>query len=324
MSTPPLLSICIPTFNRSTFLQLCLTQFCKQIEAGDSTMEIIVGDNDSTDETAEIVAKFIQNGYPINYFKNDNNIGADGNVAACITKSCGEYFWVFGDDDLLLDDQLGKITKLLSTKQFGHIYLGNYWFVDDWKKEMPTNSKFEQSIYTDKEKYLRQINIWTTFISAHIMHRSVLKDITIQTFIGSNLNQLQWILPAMFQTKPSINLKGNIIACKGNNTGGYSLFQTFGSNLNKVVDYLTEKKLIPFSSKKILNYYFIKDFMPIYCIRYKQKQLVGFEKEQSPFVLLEPFYKNQLIYWLVMKPIDWLPVFFGKKYYFGLKKIKLI
>jgi abequosyltransferase len=320
-----ILSICIPTFNREEYLKLCLTQFCKQADALGCQFEIIIGDNASFDHTSSVVYDFIHAGFPIKYYKHDENIGADANVLFCIKQAKGDYIWIIGDDDFVIDEMLLPVFNLLQAQSFRHLYLGNFWYDSDYRKEKPNgDDHFIPVAFSDKKAYLRKINIWTTFLSAHIFKRDVLAILDLSQFVGSNLNQLQWVLTSIFKEGVCVYVKGNILACKGNNTGGYSLFQTFGPNLNNILNELIRKRLVPAYTPDILNYYIIKDFMPIYCIRYKQKKLKGFESEKSPFHILHGIYKKYLIYWFVLKPIDWLPVFIGKKYYFGLKMLKII
>lgn len=320
-----LVSICIPTYNRASYLELCLRQFCKQLDVYQNRIEIIVGDNASTDDTGSVVNKFIQSGFPVQYYRHFVNMGADANVLFCINRAKGNYVWIMGDDDLLLNNCFKPVAELLLKDNYQHVYLGNYWFGDDYEKEMSAGKNyFRPQIFPDKKSYLKAINIWVTFLSAHIFKREVFQKLNLQEFTGTNLNQLQWVLTSMFSEGDCVYVYGNLLACKGNNTGGYSLFQSFGPNLNRIILELSKRGLVPAYAADVLNYYFIKDFMPLYCIRYKQKKLPGFETETSPFQLLHPLYKKYISYWLILKPIDWLPVFIGKKYYFGLKLLKLI
>lgn len=319
------LSICIPTFNRAAYLDICLRSFCLELKHTVAVVEIIVSDNCSDDNTQEIAVYYISQGYPVRYIKNDKNIGADANMVKCLEICCGEYFWIFGDDDLLLPGKLAIILNTLQRHRPSATYLGNYWFENDYEKERPVNAKPEKAIeYYNKKAFLKKVNMWTTFISAGIFKREVLAQIDISAFIGSNLNQLQWVLPSIFTNQTCLYMQGYYLACKGGNTGGYSLFQTFGKNLNDIITALKEKKLVPGYTADVINYYIIKDFMPIYCIRYKQGKLTGFTNEESPFIQLKKLYRKYFIYWLILFPLDILPVFLGKKYYFGLKKLKII
>ena len=57
----PVLSICIPTRNRCHLLRLSLESLTRQpIFSNTDAVEIVVSDNASDDETAEVVDKFIK------------------------------------------------------------------------------------------------------------------------------------------------------------------------------------------------------------------------------------------------------------------------
>lgn len=320
-----LLSICIPTYNRAGYLEPCMRQFLQQMQPYGDRIELIVSDNCSNDHSAELVNGFITKGYPVKYIRNEKNIGVDANLLQCFEQSRGRYCWIFGDDDLLLDGKLAQVIPQLESDRFAMLYLGNYWYGEDIEKERPAGAKKEQLlVFEDNMAFLKKINIWVTFISAAIFKKELVSTNEAKDFLGTNLCQLLWILPAIFSSKAALYMDGYYLACKGNNTGGYGLFNTFGNNLNQIVSHLAAKKIIPGKAGHVLNHYFIKDFMPLYCIRYKQAKLNTFSDNQSPFPLMRKLYSRYFIYWLILYPIDVLPVYLSKKYYFGLKTLKLI
>jgi len=66
------LSICIPVFNKSNFTKSCLQDLC-QLDKDKN--EIIIIDNDSKDNTEEVVRSFMKDHYNIIYIRNDKNYG---------------------------------------------------------------------------------------------------------------------------------------------------------------------------------------------------------------------------------------------------------
>lgn len=105
----PVLSICIPTFNRADLLGALLDNL--QIECAPviDLVEIVVSDNASTDHTQEVIGGC---GLPIVYGKNSENIGFSGNLlnVTCHLAS-GEYVWVLGDDDVVLPGGVLRIIE---------------------------------------------------------------------------------------------------------------------------------------------------------------------------------------------------------------------
>ena len=79
MIDKPLLSICIPTYNRAEFLKDALDSILRQInENNKDKVEICISDNASEDNTEELVEEYQKKSpIPIIYHKNEKNMGAD-------------------------------------------------------------------------------------------------------------------------------------------------------------------------------------------------------------------------------------------------------
>lgn len=102
----PLISIIIPTYNRAHLLPLTLDSFLAQDYPQD-LCEIIVVDNNSKDNTSEVVAGYVgKAGIPIKYiFEKRQGVHYARNSAAKVTK--GEILF-FTDDDMIADPSLLK------------------------------------------------------------------------------------------------------------------------------------------------------------------------------------------------------------------------
>lgn len=98
----PLLSICIPTFNRSRFLEGCLFAITSQFRNKKiyQKVEIVISDNNSKDNTRVVVKKFQERYKNIQYFKRKRNVRGDKNIIESALFSKGMYIWFFSDDDI--------------------------------------------------------------------------------------------------------------------------------------------------------------------------------------------------------------------------------
>lgn len=105
------LSICIPTYNRAPYLRTALE--CLAEARFDFTHEIVISDNASSDDTAEVVQSFIDLGLPINFLRCPVNAGGGPNLTNAIHHARGEYMVYQGDDDLLILDQLAVVVGYL-------------------------------------------------------------------------------------------------------------------------------------------------------------------------------------------------------------------
>ena len=100
MSTSPLVTIAIPTYNRAesyfpSALQSALSQTY-------SNIEIVVSDNCSNDHTQAMVRAIKDP--RIRYFRHDPGIGQKNNYNFCFEQAKGSYVLLLHDDDLIDDD----------------------------------------------------------------------------------------------------------------------------------------------------------------------------------------------------------------------------
>ncbi len=111
----PLISIGIPTYNRSEKLFKTLASIINQDY---KNIEIIVCDNNSNDNTSQIVSDFDDK--RIHYHKNKKNIGMRNNFNMCLNKSKGDYFILISDDDIpkntLVSSLFQKVSKNIDNK----------------------------------------------------------------------------------------------------------------------------------------------------------------------------------------------------------------
>lgn len=95
------LTICIPTFNRASFIKDCIDSILNQDY---NLYEIIICDNQSTDDTKSIVDSFSD--IRIKYLMNDRNYGLWGNHNQCIQNVKGDWIIFLHSDEKLVQGAL--------------------------------------------------------------------------------------------------------------------------------------------------------------------------------------------------------------------------
>ena len=117
MKNQPILSICIPTWNRANYLEEILSKFANNSESSQD-IEFVISDNASTDNTEVIVSKF-QDRLPIIYKKNENNI-KDQNFIKVMDLAHGKYLKLLNDmtyyDNYSLSFIKNALYQALNTK----------------------------------------------------------------------------------------------------------------------------------------------------------------------------------------------------------------
>jgi glycosyltransferase domain-containing protein len=106
------LSICIPTYNRAAYLRSALIRFETHYNF-EFPYEIVISDNASEDNTAEVVEEFIARGLPIRYFRRATNGGSLANTVCAFHHAVGEYVLYYADDDFLVPEGLAEVVKYL-------------------------------------------------------------------------------------------------------------------------------------------------------------------------------------------------------------------
>jgi Glycosyl transferase family 2 len=101
-------TIGIPTYNRADFLRKSLKAACDQTS---NDVEVLVSDNASTDETAEVVRSF---GGRVRYHRNPENIGMWPNFVQLAEMASGDYFSFLQDDDLVHRDFARRASEALN------------------------------------------------------------------------------------------------------------------------------------------------------------------------------------------------------------------
>lgn len=106
MTTNPKVSIALITYNQQDYVGGAIESILNQTY---QNFEIIVGDDSSTDETANVVKSYKDE--RIKYFKTDYNIGINGNLNLVVSKASGDIIALIGGDDKLRDTYLELIVE---------------------------------------------------------------------------------------------------------------------------------------------------------------------------------------------------------------------
>jgi glycosyltransferase involved in cell wall biosynthesis len=91
-------SICIPNYNYGQYIGQTIQSVLDQ-DYGD--FEILVSDNKSTDNSWEIIQKFVSKDSRVSAWENPTNLGFAGNLDAVSSKAKGEYQLLVSSDDLM-------------------------------------------------------------------------------------------------------------------------------------------------------------------------------------------------------------------------------
>jgi len=156
----PILTIAIPTYNRAKYLKKCLQSALSY--CGDD-IQIIVSDNNSSDETFEVVTSFMHDQRLI-YHKNEQNIGPLDNFYLLIEKSKSEYVFFVTDDDYLLPGSVEVVLEFILQKK-PDAFKTDLIILNEVSKSTSYYSYFDESIFPTSNDSMSLAKIWR---SSHI------------------------------------------------------------------------------------------------------------------------------------------------------------
>ncbi len=123
----PLVSICVPTYNRAALLSESLRAISEQTYA---PIEIIVSDNGSTDETERVCRQFSEKDPRIRYFRQATNIGLHPNYNFCFDQAKGDVICFFHDDDLYDSEIVSRSVAFLQEHPDVGVVCSDWGLVD--------------------------------------------------------------------------------------------------------------------------------------------------------------------------------------------------
>lgn len=148
MKTNTKLSIIIPTYNRIESLKKTISSIINQLNPDDDDTELIITDNDSTDGTREYLTQLRHNSIKVNL--NAANLGIFPNVEKGLAIANGEYAWVVGSDDLIVESMLEKARNLILENRPDLAFFNNCYY-------FPSSQKVNESGFVEKDKFSRRI-----------------------------------------------------------------------------------------------------------------------------------------------------------------------
>lgn len=147
----PLVSICIPSYNSAEFVKQTIETVLAQTYGN---IEVIVVDDVSKDNTAEIVKSF--NSSKIKLEVNSKNLGVVENWNKSIDLASGEYIKIMGADDLLAPTCIEEqINAFLDTKENITLVSSYKYVINHKNKQIIYKKGFSQTIVDGREAIMR-------------------------------------------------------------------------------------------------------------------------------------------------------------------------
>src|SRR5215204_5853959 len=105
----PKVSILLPTYNSASFLDDAIQSALNQTF---TDFELIIVDNCSTDNSKEVISKYISDSR-VRFYVNEKNLGSNGNFNKCFSLATGDYIKCLCSDDRLNLSLLEKFVSVM-------------------------------------------------------------------------------------------------------------------------------------------------------------------------------------------------------------------
>ncbi len=293
----PLLSICIPTYNRADYLEKCLTAIVSQ-EAFEE-IEVVISDNCSTDDTEKIGKKYEQKYKNIVYFRNEKNIH-DMNFPLVLQRARGTLRKLTNDTVIY---KPGAIRYMLDAVRECVDKQHQVYFLN-------SEGKDESSHYYQKlEDYIGNIGYLLTWIGAVAIWEDDCDDLS--TFINntdSKIAQVPYLLEHFEKHNGAVIYPKHIMdgIIPKNKNVSYGLYKVFYENfLGYIKPYVERRVISKECYDRVRKILLIEFFCPWIVKSEKYREEYLFAENENLKELIEKEYKDETYYkeykWQLLK-----------------------
>lgn len=281
----PILSICIPTYNREKTLKRLLDSVVNQDWFCDD-IEIIVDDGPSTDNTKSLVDGYQSQYQNIKYFRNKEAIGMLPAILEAISFSSGEYTWLFGSDDFMHKDSLSIVLNIIKQETPKIILSNRLVFKKDWEINIDRDNilkyvsfkwfnDFATYLWLDEKDKFEDKHNYFTFMSVFCFKtlfykeslEFTLKNISNEWELLKNYFNYILILYSNIFSKDIITVIENphLVYCQAENHNRTHNTKIV-KDIKELTNYVKKKYIISPSCNKTLNRFIFRWWSATYII----------------------------------------------------------
>ncbi len=222
---PPLLSICIPSYNRAALLGELLDRVASNL-AGDlaDVVEVVVSDNASPDETEMVAARHAPLIKRFVYIRQQENIGSDRNFLACVAAASGTFCWLMGDDDLPEPGGIARVVQVIRDRP-GIAGLSVDRFARSFdlqtRRSEDALSGFEETtLLHGAEEVFTRLTEYIAYMSAQVFDRRLWMDVAgsapVEKFLNAYIHM--YMFANMLKRNPQwLVLKERLVTWRADN-----------------------------------------------------------------------------------------------------------
>lgn len=139
---PSLISVALCTYNGGKFIEKQLQSILSQTYGN---LEVIIVDDQSTDNTVAILGKYQKADHRIKLYENPKNLGFNKNFERAIGLSTGEFIAISDQDDIWEKEKIAKLHKHIADRW---VIFSNSDLIDE--NEQPLGKKLVEEVDLDQ------------------------------------------------------------------------------------------------------------------------------------------------------------------------------
>ena len=237
---PPLLSLCVPTYNRAALLDQSLRAILAQVTpdmAGQ--VEVVVIDNHSPDDTPAAVAR-AQADFPrvtLRSVRRPQNIGCDANFCDAPNQARGAWVYLLSDDDVLLPGAVARLLGLIADHPDVDAFALNvrqFWEHPEEEGEGAYTIEGDRLLGTGDEA-LVFLGTHIAFLSCIAFRREAVAGRDYTARYATNLAQAYMFLDALAPGRGLYAVRECFLAQRAGNNEGFDFFRVFVTNFNALI-----------------------------------------------------------------------------------------
>lgn len=158
----PILTICIPTYNRAKFAYEAAINLLSKWE-GDE-IEVLISDNHSEDNTKELISSIKDN--RLSYYCNDVNLGAAYNTHLTFIKAKGQFAYLTSDEDDIDVDEIPYLIDYFTKHPNTAVFIGGGDLTY-------TKKRFQDACYDNPFEALKAVAFQTRYMTGIILNQKL-------------------------------------------------------------------------------------------------------------------------------------------------------
>ncbi len=281
----PLLSICIPTYNRAEYLRGALENITED-PAFDEKVEIVISDNASTDNTQEVGEEYSSKFKNVKYYRNSENV-KDANFNLALKRASGKYLKLSNDTVRYKKEALSYMVKTIGVTP-EHDALFFYRTV----LFAPTDKQYEVDNIEDSLKYTSYYVGW--LCNFGIWHSDLDCLDVPKKYTDLQFAQVAWTFEIIKKhDKTNLCFGDFFYTEEPTKKGGYNFFKVQESNLLRIFKNYNIKNL-SFEREKyrLFRYHILPHLYKfVYC-----KKATGFDLSDAHKTVFRDYWYLPYLY----------------------------